>query len=334
MACVGADIHTCDTRLRIQETNNPFFDLFRKPMTWLLTDSSPPTLLKELAPQRIPLMWWYNRKIRAFLVPHVKRAIAQRETGEGPKTIVKLAVKAYKEETSPKTASDSDFIDAAVSQLKIFILAGHDTTASALCYALYLLHGHPDCLQKARAELDQVLGPDLATSEQVISEQPQLLNALPYLQAVIKEVLRLFPPVGGIRKGGPDLFLVHPESGTRFPTDRWMLFANSTASHRWEKNCDDPHSFKPERWLGDEPPMPKNAYRPFEHAPRNCIGQELAQVELRAILALVLREFDMESAYDPNGPRIFGELAWQKMVPGDLTGKPVHGMPMRVKSRV
>ena len=95
----------------------------------------------------------------------------------------------------------------------------------------------------------------------------------------------------------------------------------------------EPHSFKPERWLTDEPPIKKNAFRPFELGPRGCIGQELAQVELRAILALTVREFDLESVYDKNGPKVYGELAYQVFAPGDLTAKPAHGMPMRVKSR-
>ena len=185
-----------------------------------------------------------------------------------------------------------------------------------------------------RAELDEVFGTDLSQTERIIVESPHLLSALPYTSAVIKETLRLFPPVGGIRKGAPDFFLTHPETGQKYPTDGWMLFANSGSAHRWEPNCPDPDSFRPERWMAPEPPMPKNAYRPFELGPRGCIGQELAQMESKLILALTLREFDLESAYDPNGPKVLGELGYQKMVAGDLTAKSIGGMPMRVKSRV
>lgn len=144
----------------------------------------------------------------------------------------------------------------------------------------------------------------------------------------------MYPPVGGVRAGAPDFFLTHPTTGQRYPTDNWMLFANSMASHRWEENCPDPDSFKPERWLSSEAPLKKNAYRPFELGARGCIGQELAQIELRAILALTIREFDLESVYDPNGPKVFGEVAYQKMEPGDLTAKAIRGMPMRVKTRI
>lgn len=79
--------------------------------------------------------------------------------------------------------------------------------------------------------------------------------------------------------------------------------------------------------------MKKNAFRPFELGPRNCIGQELAQMELRIILALTLRDFDLESVYNADGPKIFGEVAYQTLNPGELTGKPVNGMPMRAKLR-
>ena len=279
-------------------------------------------------------MWKHNRTIRNYLVPHIKQAMAEGGSAEGPKTIVKLAAKTYVEESgSSKSATDAKFIDMTVNQLKMFIFAGHDTTATALCYCYHLLHTHPKSLAAVRAELDEVLGSDVSQAEAVICESPHLLNALPYMQAVIKETLRLFPPVGGIRQGSKDFILTHRETGQRIPTEGWMLFANSTASHRWEPNCPDPDTFKPERWMASEAPMKKNAYRPFELGARNCIGQELAQVELRAILALTLRDFDLESTYDPDGPRVWGELAYQKMVPGDLTGKPIHGMPIRVRSR-
>jgi cytochrome P450 len=267
-------------------------------------------------------------------MPFIKEAMTERETTEGPKTIVKLAAKAYVEESgSSKSTLDAKFIDMAVSQLKMFIFAGHDTTAMTLCYMYHMLFTHPRCLAAVRAELDEVLGKDLGQAETVICESPHLLNALPYTQAVIKETLRMYAPVGGVRQGGKDFFLTHPETGQKYPTEGWMLFANSMASHRLEENCPEPDIFKPERWLKNEAPIKKNAFRPFELGARNCIGQELAQVELRAILALTIREFDLESAYDPDGPKVLGEVAYQRMVPGDLTAKPIGGMPMRVRTR-
>lgn len=288
----------------------------------------------EYNPFRYPMLWKHNRTIRQFLLPHIERALSARETTEGPRTIVKSTAKAYVEEVGPsKSGHDKAFLDMAVSQLKMFIFAGHDTTATILCYAYHLLYKHPSCLAKIRAELDGVLGSDLSQAEQIVCESPHLLNALPYTQAIIKETLRLYPPVGGVRAGAKDFFLTHPTTGQRYPTEGWMLFTNSMASHRWEAFCPDPDSFDPERWLVSEAPIKKNAYRPFELGARNCVGQELAQVELRAILALTLREFDIQSAYDPNGPKVLGDVAYQKMVPGDLTGKPIHGMPMTVKSR-
>lgn len=326
--------NTRDTRLRIQTTDNPLFFAFRNSLHWLLTDSSPPNIVKQFTPWRFPSLWWHHRTITKYLQPIIRKAVAERETSDGPKTIVKLAAKAYVEEVKgSKSEADPKFVDMAVNQLKMFIFAGHDTTATTLCYAYYLLTTHPECLKAVRDEYDEVFGKDLAKAEQVIIEQPHLLNALPYTQAVIKEVLRLYCPVGGVRQGAKGFFLTDPKTNQKYPTDGWMLFANSMASHRWEENCPDPDSFKPERWLSSEPPLKKNAYRPFELGARNCIGQELAQVELRLIMALTVREFDFDPVYDKNGPKVFGEVAYQKMVAGDLTGKPVDGMPMRVRSR-
>jgi cytochrome P450 len=190
--------------------------------------------------------------------------------------------------------------------------------------------------RKIREEHDVVLGVDLAKAATKIKSSPQLLNQLPYTSGVIKEVLRLFPPVGTVRQSNSNLFLTQPETGICYPTDGFMIFGCSTAGQRngafWER----PDDFVPERWLareGDPLHVRKNAYRPFELGPRNCIGQELAQQELRAILALTVREFDVKSALPEDGKRVLGELAYQVMRPGDLTSHPVDGMPVRIEIR-
>lgn len=75
----------------------------------------------------------------------------------------------------------------------------------------------------------------------------------------------------------------------------------------------------------------KGAFRPFELGPRNCIGQELAQLELRAILALTVRDFDIDSQFPADGVRPFGDVAYQVYRPGQVTARSRDDMPVKVK---
>jgi cytochrome P450 len=280
-------------------------------------------------------MWNNNRIMRNHLLPHIRRSIAEQDKVQGYKTIASLAAKAHLQ-SSPVDHIDSQFIDIAIAQMKMFQFAGHDTTASTLCFAYHLLWTNPATLAKIRAEHDLVLGTDPSQAASRITASPPLLNKLPYTSAVIKETLRLFPPVGTARQGQPNFSLVHPETGTRYPTAGFLLFGCSAAAHRSPAFWPRPDDFVPERWLageGDPLHVRKNAFRPFELGPRNCVGQELAQLELRAILALTVRELDVASAYDEGGSRVLGELAYHCMGPGEVTGHPSQGMPVRVTVR-
>lgn len=181
-----------------------------------------------------------------------------------------------------------------------------------------------------------MLGSDPLDAHARISAEPQLLNQLPYTSAVIKEALRLFPPVGTVRGGTTGFFLTHPDTGKRYPTDGFMLFGCSFAEHRLEDYWARPTEFLPERWLareGEPLYVRKNAFRPFELGPRNCIGQELAQVEMRMILAMTVRELEFESAYPTDAPEVLGEKAYQVFLPGDVTGHVKGGFPVRIRLR-
>lgn len=159
---------------------------------------------------------------------------------------------------------DPAFVETAVSQIKIFMLAGHDTTGSTLCFIYHLLNKNKVALEAIRAEHDEVLGSDPAAARARLSENPQLLNQLPFTAAVIKETLRLFPPVGTVRQGFEDFFLTHPDTGLRYPTKGMMLFACSIAEHRSERFWPRPHEFVPERWFAKEGEplyVRKNAFR-------------------------------------------------------------------------
>lgn len=303
-----------------------------------------------MIPFRRLVIWNNNRKMKKFLAPLIEEDIARLDKGEvsQAKTINYLAIKAFQSEvqqsngaaasSSSKTPRvDPKFLDFAISQLKIFIFAGHDTTASTVSFAYSRLYRHTDVLAKTRAEHDQILGPDPSQAFARLTENPNLLNQMPYTSAVIKETLRLYPPAATARHGAADGFLTHPVTGKVYPTEGLLLWSTSFATHRMEAYWARPDEFLPERWLvrdENDPLHPrKNAWRPFELGPRNCIGQELAQVEMRAILAMTVRDLDIEPAYPAGAPEALGDKAYQTMGFGDITGHVKDGFPVRVKVR-
>ncbi|KAJ0124859.1 hypothetical protein J7T55_006202 [Diaporthe amygdali] len=330
-------------RLDCQKGDNPFFESLKTAISWIIADHSPPSILKSMHPLRRIQFWNSNRIMKNYVKPLIERGVAehaQNKSGStGPKTIMSLAIKAYVDEvqgSSGVPGVDPTFVEIAVSQIKIFMLAGHDTTASTLCFIYHLLNKNQQALETIRAEHDDVFGKETDAVRAKISSNPQLLNQLPFTAAVIKETLRLFPPVGTVRQGSEDFFLTHPDTGIRYPTKGMMIFSCSIASQRTEQFWPRPNEFVPERWFAKEGEpfyVRKNAFRPFELGPRNCIGQELAQLELKAILAMTIRDFDISSIWDKDDPEWFGDQAYQGMLANEITGHPKKYMPVRVVKR-
>lgn len=214
-------------------------------------------------------------------------------------------------------------LQTTADTLKTFLFAGHDTTSILLQWAFYELSRSPRILQTLRHELASVFGPspsDIAT--QLASPHgADLLNRLTYTSAIIKETLRLYPPAGSARRvapSGPDGmgtgYTVRLPDGQAACLDGFVLYNCHFLVQRdpavYGPNADD---FAPERWLGDvdtsrvddiipdtttagatSTGVPPSAWRPFERGPRNCVGQELANLEARVILAVAASRYDFE----------------------------------------
>lgn len=343
----AADL-TRGTQLNAQRNGCELVSALRSQANWIPkpNEMNP---FKKLNPVR-HLVYCYNRwRMDRFVSCELdKRFEGYRKNdaaGEGnkrSKPVVNLALETYLSE-SPKAASsgiDPTFKQFALSQMKLFLFAGYDTTASAIVYAIHLLSLNPDALEKVIRELDEIFGPDIDQTASCISEQPHLLNRLSYTSAVIKEGLRLYPPVSNTRIGGPG-FQLRSENGSIFETDGFMLWGVHQAVHRSAAYWPSPDSFIPERWLvGPEHSLypHKDAWRPFERGPRNCIGQELALLEVKIVLAMVMRNFVFKDAYaeydrvnDRKGPvEVQGDRAYQVLLG---SSKPNNGYPCRVRVR-
>ncbi|KAL6921218.1 hypothetical protein FSST1_005244 [Fusarium sambucinum] len=315
--------------------DNKIFPTLKGAIALLVTDWSPPNWGRLLNPLRGRRLASLNQKLRSQLKPLIENQLENHERIEGPKTVNGLAIRTYLKDNGKESNSefrvDNEFLDVTIENLKIFLFAGHDTTASTLCFVYNYLHNHPDVLAKLREEHDKVLGPDPNNATSVISKSPTILNQLVYTTAIIKETLRLEPPIGSCREGSPTFFLRHPETGQQLPTDGFILFSASRAIHRNPKFWPEPDKFMPERWL--EHDFHRTAYRPFELGPRGCIGQELALTELRLLLAMTVRDLEIIPAYKDTEDKLYGYQAYQANMPGELTAHPSKGMPVRVKIR-
>lgn len=163
-----------------------------------------------------------------------------------------------------------------------------------------LLAQHPDILSKVRAEYEHVFGPNVTNNASVLSSKPELLNRLPYALAVIKESLRIYPAVAALRDGQPG-FYISGDDGQRFPTNYCIVWGDHYGTHNNPRHWPQPDEFLPQRWLvpeGDPLYPPKNAWRRFERGPRNCIGQEVALTEIKVMLVLTIRQYNVRDAYE------------------------------------
>lgn len=164
-----------------------------------------------------------------------------------------------------------------------YLLAGHETTATTIMFAVYALSQQPSAATALRRELDQVLGERTVT----MADLPQL----PYLQAVVKETLRLYPaaPVFG-REVAIPFFL----NGMELRRGVQLVFP-AFAIQRDARFFSEPDTFVPERFLGDAlQDLPKFAYFPFGGGPRVCIGQHFAVMEAQLLLATILQAVDLQ----------------------------------------
>lgn len=248
-----------------------------------------------------------NRYIGARL----DERFATRDRRGKSKAVIDLALDSFLKEVKGTTGDgknvqrlDPEFKQAAISNMKTFVFAGHDTTSSTISYVYYYLSKNPKCLERIRAEHDAVFGTDISTVSSQLKNDARLLNQLEYTLAVTREVLRLQPPASTIRIGEPGFFLHDPVTGDPVPTEGFLIWPLDVGLHRNSKYWPDPSAFIPERHLANGIPDglagkdSREAWVAFSKGPRNCIGQELALIETKVILAMTIRSFDFTPAYN------------------------------------
>ncbi|KAL3271394.1 hypothetical protein HHI36_021876 [Cryptolaemus montrouzieri] len=177
-------------------------------------------------------------------------------------------------------------------EVDTIMLAGHDTTASAMSFTLYCLANHPEVQKRAVEEQIQLFG-----NQKNPEIQHKDLQNMTYLQMVIKESLRLYPTVPSFGRILTENFQV---GGQVYPKGV-DCFINVFGIHRNPKYFKDPETFNPMRFADDNTQF-RFAYIPFSAGPRNCIGQRFAMLEMKYVVSSVLRHFILEPATPKEEP--------------------------------
>jgi cytochrome P450 len=198
--------------------------------------------------------------------------------------------------------------DQLIGHAHVLFEAGHETTASALTWTLFLLAQHPKILADLRDELAGVLRGAPPTVEH--------LAQLPLLERVVKESMRVLTPVVFMMRLTAEPCTLGPY---RLPQGARVIYSQYI-SHRLPELYSEPATFRPDRWLSIEP----NGYEyiPFGAGPHVCIGAAFAMMELRMVLAMILQRYGLELE---QGARIDRQV--------QLTLAAKRGVPMQVIPR-
>jgi cytochrome P450 family 110 len=230
--------------------------------------------------------------------------IAERKANLDPNRadILSLLMSAQDEEGNPM--SDQELRD----ELMTLLFAGHETTATAMSWALYWTHRYPEIREKILQEI-ATLGAHPNTVD---------ITRLPYLSAVCSETLRIHP-VGMLTF---PRVVEEPLELDGYPLEKGTILLGCIyLAHHREETFPDPHTFKPERFL--ERQFTPYEYMPFGGGARRCIGEVLAIYEMKIAIATILSNYDL--ALVNNTP--------EKPLRRGLTLAPSRGVPIVLKGR-
>ncbi len=236
----------------------------------------------------------------------VRRIIAEhRSSGKDTGDLLSMLLLAQDEDGSQMS------IQQVRDEVMTLLLAGHETTANALVWACYLLSQHPEVAQKLREEVDTILGQRAPTLED--------LPHLQYVDMVIKETLRVYPPAWILgRQAMQDITL----GGYRVGKGT-MVFVSPYVQHHDPRWFEQPDEFRPERFSEEnEKKIRAHAYIPFGAGPRVCIGSRFTLTEQKIVLTLLAQKVNLTLA--PNQKVEMEPL---------ITIRPKGGMHMTITKR-
>lgn len=311
----SVDLHSEMTRVTLRVVGQAVFGSDVDHMIPVFKDSVPylskRAFERGINPFPVPEEWPLpgNKKAQAYkaaIEDVVNGLIAARRQSPVPGTdLVNLLLGAQDPEGGAGL-SDEEVRDQAL----IFLMAGHETTATALTFTFHLLGYHPEVQRRVREEAEAVLGGGELTMESI--------RGLAYTMQVVKEAMRLYPSAHAIPRSaiGDDLIM-----GYRIPAASPVI-TSPWVTHRHPAFWDEPERFDPERFSPErEAARHRYAYFPFGGGPRACIGQYLSMLEAVIVTAMVVRSYDVATA-DRKVPLFLG-----------ITLRPAGEMPATLSRR-
>jgi cytochrome P450 len=216
--------------------------------------------------------------------------------------------------------SDAQLLD----ELKTLFLAGYESSANALTWTMYLLTQHEPVMLELQREIDTTLHGQPATLD--------MLPRLPFLDAVIRESLRLYPPAWNLARTA----LEDVRFGDAVVRRGQLVMASQWVIHRNPRHYPDPQTFRPQRWLeGLARTLPDFAFMPFSGGVRKCIGDDFARLEIAVVLVALCQRlsFSLEPGFrvqpragltlhPKNGLRV--QIRSRRGVPEDASGQPIR----------
>jgi cytochrome P450 len=257
----------------------------------------------------VPLMPWSRRGLRArrgqqFLRGTLTRVVTDRLPDGGPDDFLGKLIRALQAKFPPEEA-----VALAVDNAATFYLAGHETTANALTWTLFLLSEQPALQAQAAAEAKAALAQG--------ADDPGLPDRLPRLRLILEESMRVYPPVPRFDREAvePDrLGDAEVAPGDIISIWPWII-------HRHRRLWDDPDAFVPDRFAVGKAERHRFQYLPFGGGPRLCVGARFATIEALTILAHWLSRWRFEP------------IPGREVRPsGMVTLRPAGGLPLRLMS--
>jgi cytochrome P450 len=252
-------------------------------------------------PFNLPGLSYHRLTVLSEELEDLLRSLIERKraSGSGQNDVLSTLMQAHDEDDNRLTDEE------LIGQTNFLFMAGHATTASALTWTLFLLAQHPHIMNDVLDECEGKLHGGAPTIEQ--------LDELPLLESVIKEGMRLLPPVlwwGRISTAPFNIGPYELPCGTR-------MIHSAYITHRIADLYPEPDKFLPERWRTARPGPYE--YVPFSAGPRGCLGAAFAMMEIKVVLASILQRYRVTL---PPGSKIdFG---------GMMLSAPKSGMPIQL----
>ncbi|PXY45503.1 cytochrome P450 [Flavobacterium hydrophilum] len=242
-------------------------------------------LIKEI---RLPhKTWWFS--ISGQVKKHLELAVENNKIIQG---IIEERIASKKEvndllnmllETRYEDSGEGMSVEQLIDEIKILFIAGHETTANALTFTLHLLGNNPDVQEKI---FDEIFKIELETDDTV-----EQLQKMTYINAVLNESMRLYPPAWITDRENVD-----DDSLGEFNIKKGTLIGVSFYElHRNPKYWENPNEFIPERFLGEQKKKSLQYFYPFGAGPRMCIGVGFAIYEMCLTLSYIVKRYVIKS---------------------------------------